>query len=229
MRCWTPAFVGLLLGFLLVRPAEAQVSGSIALVSDYLFRGVSLSDRKPALQTSIAYDHDSGWYGGAFASTVRFDDDARQGAQLMAYLGRVLRLTDSLSWEIGIADSTFSRHHEYDYQNVYAGVAADVISARIHYARHYFGLGADAIYAEINGSRGLGNDLRLVGHFGILKDNINPSDAHCKFDIRGGIGFMALGLHGELAMVKSTATYLNYPVGEGRRKASVALSLAIPF
>ena len=51
--------------------ACAQVSGSVTLVSDYRYRGISLSDGRPTAQLSVAYDRPDGWYMGAFASRVR--------------------------------------------------------------------------------------------------------------------------------------------------------------
>src|SRR5215470_11326006 len=48
--------------------AHAQISASVAAVSDYRFRGISQSDRKPALQGSVAYDHPSGLFAGLFVS-----------------------------------------------------------------------------------------------------------------------------------------------------------------
>lgn len=51
-------------------PPDTAITGSVSLVSDYRFRGVSLSDRGPALQGGIEIAH-SGWYAEAWASTLR--------------------------------------------------------------------------------------------------------------------------------------------------------------
>jgi uncharacterized protein (TIGR02001 family) len=51
--------------------ATAQLSGTLSAVSDYRYRGVTFSDRRPAAQAGLAYDDPSGWYAGAFGSTVR--------------------------------------------------------------------------------------------------------------------------------------------------------------
>jgi uncharacterized protein (TIGR02001 family) len=54
--------------------AEAEgpitISGGIALVSDYRFRGVSLSDKDFAVQPTITIKHESGLYLGAWASNI---------------------------------------------------------------------------------------------------------------------------------------------------------------
>lgn len=54
-------------------PSAITVSGSVALVSDYRFRGVSLSGGDPAIQGSVTVTHDSGFYVGTWASSI---DDA---------------------------------------------------------------------------------------------------------------------------------------------------------
>ena len=52
--------------------AEGPISVAITLaaVSDYRFRGVSLSDKDPAFQPSITISHESGLYVGAWASNI---------------------------------------------------------------------------------------------------------------------------------------------------------------
>jgi len=51
-------------------PKPVTVTGSVALVSDYRFRGVSQSDEEMALQGGITVAHRSGFYGGAWASNL---------------------------------------------------------------------------------------------------------------------------------------------------------------
>lgn len=51
-------------------PSAFTVSGSATLVSDYRFRGVSQSDGDLAIQGSLNVDHESGFYAGAFASSL---------------------------------------------------------------------------------------------------------------------------------------------------------------
>jgi len=46
------------------------LTGGIAVVSDYRFRGVSLSDEDFALQPTITVSHDSGFYAGLWGSNL---------------------------------------------------------------------------------------------------------------------------------------------------------------
>jgi uncharacterized protein (TIGR02001 family) len=78
----------------LAQPARAQdtkeaedetgFSFSLEGVSDYRFRGLSLSDRKPALQAGAEYAHQSGFFVGAWGSTIARYGGARQELDLYA-------------------------------------------------------------------------------------------------------------------------------------------------
>ena len=50
--------------------SATEVSGSAGLVSDYRYRGISLSNGRPAAQAFLNLEHDSGLYAGLWASTL---------------------------------------------------------------------------------------------------------------------------------------------------------------
>ena len=74
----------------LAAPATAQslrpvmIDASATLTSDYRFRGVSLSDRKPALQGSITLSTLPGFFASAWGSTVNDHNGADAEIDLMA-------------------------------------------------------------------------------------------------------------------------------------------------
>ncbi|WP_408590331.1 TorF family putative porin [Novosphingobium sp.] len=51
-------------------PKAVTVSGTVGLVSDYRFRGVSQSDRSVAIQGGFTVSHQSGLYGSVWASNL---------------------------------------------------------------------------------------------------------------------------------------------------------------
>jgi uncharacterized protein (TIGR02001 family) len=72
------------------KSADAQVnafdlSTTISVVSDYRFRGISLSNKKPAVQASVDVSHKSGVYASVWGSTIsnyggaNFEVDAALG------------------------------------------------------------------------------------------------------------------------------------------------------
>jgi hypothetical protein len=51
-------------------PSDFTINGSISLLSDYRFRGVSQTDKDPSVQGSITVTHSSGFYVGFFGSNL---------------------------------------------------------------------------------------------------------------------------------------------------------------
>lgn len=89
-----PACLGTLFCAVLAMPAAAQMplgeSGltltvTPVLSSDYLFRGISQTRNRPAIQGTVDLQHSSGLYIGAFATNVAFPGtNARQELDLAA-------------------------------------------------------------------------------------------------------------------------------------------------
>src|SRR5690606_18429041 len=63
-------------GLMLAGNASAEVSGSVAVVSDYLFRGVTQTNENPALQGGVTWNHESGFYAGAWGSSISWLSDS---------------------------------------------------------------------------------------------------------------------------------------------------------
>ena len=121
--------VSLALGSLAVfQPAVAQdqtdqagpltVTGSIAVVSDYRFRGVSLSGGDPALQGGATITHESGFYVGTWGSSI--DDggtDFYGDLELDLFGGWSGNVAEGVSLDIGLL--------YYAYPTNAAGVDAE--------------------------------------------------------------------------------------------------------
>ena len=73
-------------------------SAEIGLVSDYRYRGLSLSDRKPALQASIGIEHDDGAYAELWGSSLAKGSASR--AEVDATVGYAIQLTETLSADV---------------------------------------------------------------------------------------------------------------------------------
>jgi uncharacterized protein (TIGR02001 family) len=68
--------------------ADSDFSGYITAVSEYRFRGISNSDRHPALQGSINWQNENGFYVGAWASSIDFNDPGSTAVELDLYAGK---------------------------------------------------------------------------------------------------------------------------------------------
>jgi uncharacterized protein (TIGR02001 family) len=79
------AFRHTIVAAFIVVPVAAQeqkpawhLSAEVGIVSDYRFRGISLSDRDPALQAGLTLDHSSGAYAAIWGSLI---DETPGGAE----------------------------------------------------------------------------------------------------------------------------------------------------
>src|SRR5215218_7692892 len=66
-------------------PPEHTLTGNVGLFSQYIFRGLTQTDREPALQGGFDYAHSSGFYAGTWASNISWLRDAgayRSGGSL---------------------------------------------------------------------------------------------------------------------------------------------------
>ena len=212
---------------------SAQVSGSFTFVSDYRFRGVSLSHNKPAAQLGAVYDDARGWYAGAFASTVQFADPSSRELQTTAFGGYVWRFGSGLSSEVGADYSAFTGPGAYSYPEAYWGIAYENVSGRLYYAPRYFVHDSDAIYGEVNGAQPLLDHVRLLAHAGILRNTsenlYTGSSVHHVFDARLGVGVDFDQFSVQLNWVGSNSANAAYPVTGTRGRNAVVLSLFRSF
>jgi uncharacterized protein (TIGR02001 family) len=211
--------------------AWAQVTGSATLVTDYRFRGVSLSDDQPAAQLALGYDlPGTGWYAGGLMSTVRIE--TQRGEQLLAYAGFAQRLTPNLSWEAGVSYTRFTTHESYAYAEAYAGLTYKQLVARVYYAPNYFNAGDPVLYAELNDSRTLVGKWYVFAHLGYSRLNGYVADYHTsrfRSDIKTGLGLALAPC--DIRLSWSTAHgapngIYGYPTGAGATRDAWILSVS---
>ena len=159
--------VGLAL-FSIVRTASAEVSGTVTVVSDYRYRGISLSDNDPAAQLGVTYDDPLGWYAGAFVSTIKSSAYGTTGVQAIGFGGYAWRMPSGLSLEAGADYSVVTASPRYDYPEVYVGFAYQNLTGRAYYSPRYLGQDYAAVYGELNFAPPLFDTVRLLAHVGVL-------------------------------------------------------------
>lgn len=219
------------IALLLGGAAQAQLGATISVESDYRFRGVSLSDSKPAWRLTVNHDFMSGAYAGASATRVELARDDRY-SQLVGYAGYVTRPRDGRSLEFGASFSHFTGDSSYDYLEAYAGLLAERWALRVHYAPDYFGRGVQAAYLDANTNWPLNEHLRVFGHAGVLVPlagrSFGPDDKRTRADLRLGLGAVAGSFDLQLAWVAATRGG-PYPAVYGSRRSTWQLSALLSF
>ena len=146
--------------------AHAEVTGTVTATSDYNWRGVTQSSQDPALQGSIDFAHDSGFYAGAWASTIDFGDDSDADIELDLYTG--FSGGETYLWDVGLVWYTYpsSNGDALDFPEVYGSLGYKWIEGKISYTSNFGGLSEQAWYYEANGTFELPLDLSLGVHLG---------------------------------------------------------------
>lgn len=151
--------IAVLLTLAPVGMARAGVSGSVALTSDYIFRGVSQTNQEPALQAGLEYAADSGFYVGTWGSNINWLSDLSttqapisSSLELDGYAGYRGKFGDSVGFDVGALYYWYpgdypSGFNSADTAELYFGISAGVFSAKYSYAlTDLFG------YADSDGS-----------------------------------------------------------------------------
>jgi uncharacterized protein (TIGR02001 family) len=157
----------------LMTSAHAEITGTAAVTSDYVFRGVSLSEEDPAVQGSIDYTHDSGFYGSIWGSNIDYGSDYDGDIEIDLIAGFAGETGIGIGWDVGAvyymypdSNSTGSRDAIKDYGEAYLGGSYQMFDAKVWYADDYGDLGDDAWYTEVNSSFELPAGLTLGLHLG---------------------------------------------------------------
>lgn len=82
-----------------IQTATAEVSGNVALTSNYIWRGTTQNNEDPALQGGFDYEMESGFYAGVWGSNVDFGGD--ESTEIDLYAGYGFEL-GALGADVGI-------------------------------------------------------------------------------------------------------------------------------
>ncbi|WP_261389326.1 TorF family putative porin [Ferrimonas balearica] len=128
--------------------SAAEWSANIGAGSDYLWRGISQTDGKPAISGGIDVGTDIGFYAGTWVSNIDFGDDATY--ELDLYGGFAGDVGDFF-WDVGYVYYAYPNGDDLDFGEVYAGVGWNWFGVNVAYATNesasekYY---EDAFYVE---------------------------------------------------------------------------------
>jgi len=162
-----PAFVFTLF---LSAPVSAQLSGSIALDSDYRLRGYSLTGDHAAASAQLNYDLPGGLYANV-AGVAELGDDPRV-LGVIASAGYAKRLSPKLSLDVGVLRSQIHSDRAgrpgFDYTEVHAGGYFGPVMGRLSYSPDYRRAGQATLYSEIEAGFEPRRNWHVSGHLGLL-------------------------------------------------------------
>ncbi len=151
------------------------VSGGVTAVSDYRFRGVSLSNNKVAIQPTITVTHESGFYVGAWASNLS-DTPTYGEVEVDLYAGFGTEVAPGTSVDISLIYYAYpdgvAAAGPADYFETIGKVSQDIgpvsITGTVGYSWSQASLGdADNLYLNLGFAAGIPETpVTLVGSIG---------------------------------------------------------------
>jgi uncharacterized protein (TIGR02001 family) len=106
-------------------PGSAIISGSVGATSDFVYRGLSLTRGKPALQASIDVEFPREFYVGGFIANADPNPGPSPNFEFDVWAGKYWRVTDDLSVDLRLSQYTYPddpRHVNYNRSEVTATV-----------------------------------------------------------------------------------------------------------
>ncbi|MFM7027113.1 MAG: TorF family putative porin [Chakrabartia sp.] len=158
-------------------PAYAQsdetkpldISFSLTGVTDYRFRGVSLSDKDPAIQPQISINHESGLYFTAWGSNIADNGGDDIEIDLTAGISRDI---GNVNINAGAVYYLYPGVSDYNYVELLGSVGTSLgkssVALNVAYAPSQANIGdTDNFYIAVSGTHALTEKLTLNGSFGL--------------------------------------------------------------
>ena len=158
--------------------ADDGISYNVGAVSDYRYRGVSQTDKKPALQGGVDYAKGP-FYVGTWLSTISWIKDAGGGnapAEWDIYAGYKGEITKDLTYDVGTLAYVYlgQKAHEIGAPNpdtgeIYGALSYGIFTAKYsHSLTNLFGFAEskNSGYLDLSATYDLGNGFSIVPHVG---------------------------------------------------------------
>jgi uncharacterized protein (TIGR02001 family) len=158
-------------------PAFAgEITGSVTLTSEYVYRGISQTQEDIAVQGAINIGLTKGWYLNLWGSNVDFGGDAQ--AEVDVYLGRAGARDSGLKWDFGLLYYAYPSESDLDFLEIYGGVGWKTVMVKYSYSDDFAGTDDDGHYFEINYDQPFADRYGLVAHAGysLFGDGVGLED-----------------------------------------------------
>jgi uncharacterized protein (TIGR02001 family) len=158
-------------------PAPA-VTGNFSLATNYVFRGMTQTGEKPAIQGGFDYTHASGFYAGAWGSSISWISDegmaANAGTEIDTYFGFKNSFATDFNYDVGFLrynyPGTYSVPTKADTDELYGLIGYKWVTAKYSYATgDTFGVkdAKGSSYIDLSANYSLADTgITLGGHYG---------------------------------------------------------------
>lgn len=204
---------------------ESTLSFNVGATSDYRYRGISQSGLKPALQGGFDYADKSGFYIGAWGSTIKWikDSGATKGNVEVDLYGGYKGTAGGVAYDVGFlryeyVNNTLGNQSGFVNANtneVYGALTYGVFTAKYSHAiSNLFGNpnSKNSYYLDLSANFDLGNGFTLTPHVGRQMVNNLPTYSYNDYSVTLAKD-LGNGLSASLMLVDTNAKVTPYTWG----------------
>lgn len=182
--------------------AQAEITGNVTLATDYVFRGISQTDEKGAIQGGFDWSGDSGLYAGIWASNVNFGGDA--STEMDYYIGYAGETDGGFGYDVGVIYFDYEGQSDLDYIEYVLGLSYADFSVGFVYADEFGDGGPEYMYYSAGYSLSLTDDISVDFNIGFTdtdEDDYWEEGADSYTDYGVTFGYRAMDLDFALALI----------------------------
>jgi uncharacterized protein (TIGR02001 family) len=215
---------------------DYTLSFNVGAVTDYRYRGISQSRRKPAVQGGVDFAMKSGFYVGTWASSIKWIKDAGgdTNAEVDLYGGYKFS-TGDYAFDVGVLRYFYpgsSLPVNPDTTEVYlAGTYGPATLKYSHSTTNLFGFSDSkgSGYLDLSATFDTGYwGLTVTPHVGYQKVRHNSPASYTDWSVTLGKDFGS-GITGSLAYVDTNADAYFSPSGKDLGKSTLVLGVKYAF
>lgn len=218
---------------------ESTLAFNAGVVSDYRYRGISQSRLEPALQGGVDYSDKSGFYVGAWGSTIKWIKDIGGDAPIELDLyGGYKGAVGDVAYDVGFLRYEYSGNKLNPNANtneVYGAVTYGLFTAKYSHAiSNLFG-NADSknsYYLDLSANLDLGDGYTLTPHVGRQMVKNSPGLSYNDYAVTLGKD-LGNGLSASLMLVDTNANKnlaaFQTPAGKFTGKSAAVVGLKYSF
>lgn len=214
---------------------DYTLSFNVGAVTDYRYRGISQTRKKPALQGGVDFSHKSGVYVGTWLSTIKWIKDAGGGASAeWDIYGGYKGTAGPIGYDVGVLRYQYPSHDLAVAPNtteIYgAGTWGPATLKYSHSVTNLFGFAdsKNSYYLDLSATFDLGSGWSLTPHIGYQKVKNNSPASYTDYALTLGKD-LGNGLSASAAVIGTdNDTYVG-PNGKNLGKGTVVLGIKYTF
>ena len=221
---------------------ESTLAFNVGVVSDYRYRGISQSRLEPALQGGVDYTDKSGFYVGAWGSTIKWikDSGASAGSVEVDLYGGYKGAVGDVAYDVGFLRYEYAGNKlagvgtyvNANTNEVYGAITYGLFTAKYSHAiSDLFGNpdSKNSYYLDLSANFDLGDGYTLTPHVGRQMVKNSPSLSYNDYAITLAKD-LGNGLSASLMLVDTNAKEASYTlVNKYNGKSAAVVGLKYSF